>query len=98
MPHRTARREALVLTKDGRWAFFVFCRRRKSARGNAQTLVGSDVPLSQRAFSPFENGPSAPASIRPRPIRFDHDLRDRRSVRRRYGQILRSRVPRRLHL
>jgi hypothetical protein len=35
MPHRTARREALVLTKDCRWAFFVFWRhpRLKRQRG-----------------------------------------------------------------
>jgi hypothetical protein len=38
MPRRTARREALVLTQDGGWAFFVFCRHRSARPSRPKDL------------------------------------------------------------
>jgi hypothetical protein len=52
----------------------------------------------RKAISPFENGPSTPASASARLIRFGHDLRDRPIVRRRDGQVLCGGVSGRLHL
>ena len=94
MSRNTVRREALVLTETAvapSWCI-------AAIRGSSGNVVDRMASCRTRAISPTENGPCAPESIGLRPIRFDYDLRDRRSVRRRDGQILRSRVPRRLHL
>jgi hypothetical protein len=46
MPRHTVCREALVLTSDSRWTFFVFCRHRKAGRGSSDSVVGSAGKLS----------------------------------------------------